>query len=166
MMSRFLYFFFFSIVLTIGNSFAQNWYTTIILIRHAEKMNDGTKDPALTEKGRARADSLVAILGSQKIDAIYSTAYVRTRSSVTPLAQAKGLAIQSYDASNLNYLDKILSQHAGGTVVVCGHSNTIPAAANYLVGGSLKNFEDQEYSAILIAVVTEKGKGKLIRLNF
>ena len=84
------------------------------------------------------------LLEQQKIDAIYSTNFNRTRNTVKPLADAKGVSIQIYgqepDLSRLT-----------GTVVICGHSNTIPALANKLLGKEqFKNFEDSDYGNILI----------------
>ncbi len=141
--------------------------TTFILVRHAEKANDGSKDPMLTEQGIARANSLFALLSKTKVDAVYSTHTQRTENTVTPLANAKGLKIINYNPSKNDYLDQLLQQHKGGTVVICGHSNTIPGAANYLLGNSdLKNFDDSDYGNILIVTLSEIGKGKLVWLNY
>jgi hypothetical protein len=38
-----------------------------------------------------------------------------------------------------------------GTVVICGHSNTIPALANILIGKEqYKTFDDSDYGNLLI----------------
>lgn len=145
---------------------AQPNLTTLILVRHAEKAAEG-KDPGLTTEGLARAVSLSRMLSDTKVTAIYSTKYARTETTVQSLANSKGLKIENYDPSKVTYLDDILSKHAGGTIVICGHSNTIPGAANYLLGNNeLKNFEDYEYDNILIVTVSEKGKGKLLWMNY
>ena len=61
-------------LLAIGTmGFAQQTITTFILTRHAEKGDDGTKDPDLTQAGNERAQSLVRLLKNTKVDAIYST---------------------------------------------------------------------------------------------
>lgn len=141
--------------------------TTFILVRHAEKVNDGSKNPALTDVGVKRAQSLAHFLKKTKIDAIYSTHFLRTESTVAPLAESKGLSIQNYDPAKMDFVDQLLVQHAGGTVVICGHSNTTPALANYLLGNSdLTNFEDQDYDNLLVVTLSEKGKGKLVWMSY
>lgn len=117
--------------------------TTFILVRHAEK-ESGANDPGLSQEGQQRALALVKILEKQKIDAIYSTNYNRTKNTVKPLADAKGIAIQTYEKEP--DVTKMT-----GTVVICGHSNTIPALANKLLGKEqFKTFEDSDYGNLLI----------------
>ena len=53
--------------------------TTFILVRHAEKVADGTSDPALTEEGIARANKIRSMFYDVDITAIYSTNYRRTK---------------------------------------------------------------------------------------
>lgn len=140
--------------------------TTFILVRHAEKGNDGTKDPELSEAGLTRAQSLAKLMQATKVDAIYSTPYKRTRSTVAPLATAKGFDVLGYNKNE--DMDAILKKYSGGTVVVCGHSNTVPALANYLIGkDSYKAFEDSEYGNIIIVSVVERGKNaNVVWLNY
>ena len=139
-------------------AFAQNQITTFILVRHAEKGEDGTKDPDLSEDGKQRATRLEEMLSKTSITAIYSTSYKRTRNTVVPLANAKGLEILSYDPLKAEAIDKMLKDHAGGTVVVSGHSNTIPWTANYLTGkNELKDFADNDYKNFLVVSVVKKG---------
>lgn len=117
--------------------------TTYILVRHAEK-EDVAKDPGLSAGGQERAKRLAAMLSSQQIDAIYSTNFNRTKNTVKPLADAKGLQITTYEKQPDVAAMK-------GTVVICGHSNTIPALANILIGKEqYKTFEDSDYGNILI----------------
>jgi 2,3-bisphosphoglycerate-dependent phosphoglycerate mutase len=117
--------------------------TTFILIRHAEKENTAN-DPGLSKEGEERAQALVKMFGQQKIDAIYSTNFSRTKNTVKPIADAKGITIQIYEKEPA--INKLT-----GTVVICGHSNTIPALANKLIGkDQFKTFEDSDYGNILI----------------
>lgn len=140
----------------------QNEITTLILMRHAEKDNDGTKDPGLTEEGRSRAQELVKILGDTKIDAIYSTAYKRTNATVEALAISKALSVVSYDPMNGAEMDKILQKFNGGTVILCGHSNTTPWVANYFLGREeLTDFKDSDYDNLILLSVVAKGNAKL-----
>jgi 2,3-bisphosphoglycerate-dependent phosphoglycerate mutase len=101
--------------------------TTLIILRHAEKDPAG-KDPNLSSDGALRAEALRFMLSSVDISAIYSTPYNRTRQTVNPLAMDKGIAITEYSASKPSeeLIDEILASHRGKTVVIVGHSNTVP----------------------------------------
>src|SRR5258705_288796 len=72
--------------------------TTLILIRHAERGNDGTNDPPLADAGTKRAVLLVETLRNTSITAVYSTDYKRTRNTIKPLAESKSLDIKLYEA--------------------------------------------------------------------
>ena len=153
---------FFAVVAIVWTSsgvlFAQEQLTTFILVRHAEKADDGTKDPGLTDEGRIRATHLAEMLSKTSIQAIYSTSFKRTRNTVSPLAEAKGMEVLSYEPLKAHALDKMLADHAGGTVVISGHSNTIPWTANYLIGkDQLKDFADDDYKNFLVVTVMKKG---------
>jgi len=141
--------------------------TTFILVRHAEKANDGTNNPPLSEAGVIRADALADVLNETKIDAIFSTSFLRTTRTVKPLATAKGLSIQPYDPMNPEELDLILQNNRGSTIVFCGHSNTTPAVINHFVGKKqYHDFEDSDYDNLIILTVIEKGNAKVTWLNF
>ncbi len=142
--------------------------TTFILVRHAEKGDDGTKDPDLTEAGIIRAESLANLLKETKVDAIYSTAFKRTSNTVAPLSLAKNIPVQGYEAFKGDEIDKMLKQHAGGTVAIVGHSNNIPWIANYLTGKeTYKDFEDSDYNNVFIVSVFKKGKiASVVWLNY
>lgn len=130
--------------------------TTLIILRHAEKVSDGTKDPGLTEEGLARANRLATMLESQTVTAIYSTPYQRTRLTVAPLAAKKNLTITEYDAGSKSSISEIVQKNAGGTVVIVGHSNTVPAMLNQLIGKEeFKNFDDTDYGNLVIVSVME-----------
>ncbi|MEO5980062.1 MAG: phosphoglycerate mutase family protein [Chryseolinea sp.] len=153
------------ILLTLLLGFHVNWVvaqstiTTFILIRHAEKVLDSSEDPVLLPKGEERAKKLVSVLEKTKVDAIYSTKFNRTMSTVSPLASSKGLDVRVYEPFKETPIDEILKQHPGGTVVISGHSNSIPWIANLLVGKKeFADFSDDDYGNILIVDVIAKGK--------
>jgi 2,3-bisphosphoglycerate-dependent phosphoglycerate mutase len=149
-------------------SIAQNPITTFILFRHAEKVTDGTKDPDLTEAGKKRAESLVKLLASTKIDAVYSTNFKRTQNTVAPLAQAHSLSILNYDGSKMDEIDNMLTKFNGGTIVLSGHSNTTPAIVNYLTGhkDEFNAFDDADYGNLIIVSVLRKGEAKVSWLRY
>jgi 2,3-bisphosphoglycerate-dependent phosphoglycerate mutase len=142
--------------------------TTFILVRHAEKASDGTNDPELKPEGVKRAESFAAMLEKTNVTAIYSTNYKRTRSTVTPLATAKGITVETYSAMKIPELQSLLAKYEGGTIVIAGHSNTIPEIANAITGEKkFEQFGDDDYGNILIISVTAIGKNaKVTWLRF
>lgn len=142
--------------------------TTFILVRHAEKADDGTRNPPLNDEGQARADNLAEMLSNQNIDGLYSTPFKRTMETLQPIADQLELEVMNYDPfAKGEWLEEIAEKHAGGTVVISGHSNTIPALANTLLGSeTFSQFDEGDYSNLIIIVTNEVGKGKLVRLKF
>lgn len=99
---------------------------TILLLRHAEK--DRGSDPALTERGRARAEELAQMLRHSGASRLVTSEFLRTRHTLEPLARALGVAVTVMPAKQLEELAQFCRAGASGSVtVVCGHSNTIPA---------------------------------------
>jgi 2,3-bisphosphoglycerate-dependent phosphoglycerate mutase len=142
---------------------AQSQVTTIILLRHAEKGNDGTKDPDLTPEGYQRAQRIVSLLSDTQVNAVYSTNYRRTRNTVQALANARGLDIQTYEPFKPEVISSIVEKHKGKTIVISGHSNTIPWTANLLLGEErFKDFSDTDYDNVLIVSVVEMGKNSVV----
>ena len=103
----------------------------IYLVRHAEKQTGD--NPALTDAGKARADTLAEILSDKGLTEIYSTDYKRTLETAAPIAEQTRLEVQLYDASDLDAFAEILKSKQGVLLVV-GHSNTTPPLAAALGG--------------------------------
>ncbi len=148
-------------------AFAQD-QTTFILVRHAEKANDGTRNPPLNEDGKTRSANLAEMLANQEIAGLYSTPFKRTQETLQPIADMKSLEVQDYDPyAKGEWLATLAEKHAGGTVVISGHSNTIPSLANALLGDeTFSQFDESDYANLIIIVTSEVGKGTLVRLKF
>ena len=111
---------------------AQNKTTTIYLIRHAEKA-DNSKNTNLSEMGLMRASHWDDVFSAVHFDAIYSTNYNRTLQTAEPTALTQKIAVTTYDPKDFN-LEKIKKDHLGQTILIVGHSNTIPDLINKLIG--------------------------------
>ncbi|WP_424963192.1 phosphoglycerate mutase family protein [Ekhidna sp.] len=148
-------------------SYAQD-QTTFILVRHAEKADDGTRNPPLNEEGKERSSYLAELLSRQEIDGLYSTPFKRTMETLRSIADQQGLEIKNYDPlAKKEWLQTIAEKHSNGTVIISGHSNTIPALANALLGEEkFEQWDESDYSNLIIIVAYEVGKGKLVRLKF
>lgn len=145
----------------------QNDLTTLILVRHAEKVMDGSLDADLTSEGKVRAAELAYLLQYVALTAVYSTPFKRTRSTALPTARAKDLEVKLYSPGNVEFLAQVLKNHTGGRVLIVGHSNTIPAMANELSGQDLyADLKDSIYDNLFIVSVPEMGKAVVTRIRF
>ena len=84
------------------------------------------------------------------------------------VAEALGLAITSYDASNTEtIMDRIVKDHKGEIILVVGHSDTVPAMI-WFMGASKKvpEIDEGEFDNIYIVSIPWFGKTKTIRLRY
>jgi broad specificity phosphatase PhoE len=135
--------------------------TTLIMVRHAEKMDDGTRDPSLNEMGKDRAERLAQLLQEDfNIDAVYSTPYKRTRETAQPMADYIEKEIQTYDPRDLKgFINFLMEAKKGTTVLVVGHSNTTPNLVNVVLGEEkYEQLDESAYGDIFIVTVSEEGK--------
>ena len=148
---------------------AQAQQTTVILVRHAEKV-DGPGDVLLTEAGKARARRLADLLSAANISAVYSTPYHRTRDTAQPLARTLGLTVIETPASGATFAqgvaERILRDHKGRTVLVVGHSNTTPDVVKALGASAVPAIADSEYDNLYVVNIDADGKAALIRAKY
>jgi 2,3-bisphosphoglycerate-dependent phosphoglycerate mutase len=75
---------------------------TALLIRHAESVAPGISgfdeySRPLTAKGMRDASQLCDTLASMRVDGAYSSPYLRARQTIEPIAQARGLTIETVE---------------------------------------------------------------------
>jgi len=130
---------------TVSEAPAINQNATYYLIRHAEKVrtDPNDQDPALNIDGLMRAKRWAAYFEPIKIDAIYVTKYIRTKQTVSLIAQQKQVSPMRYDPNTV-YSEEFLKQTNGKTVLISGHSNTTPQLVNQLIGE--EKYEDMDDS--------------------
>lgn len=118
-----------------------------VIVRHAEKVPDGSDDPALTAAGQARARAIAAWLADSDVVAVYSTDTRRTRQTAEPTAQSHDLPVALYDGDQSAdaFAAQLRKAHPAGTVLVVGHSNTSPAIAAALCGCEVEPMTEAEY---------------------
>lgn len=154
------------IIATPGLIHAQE-LTTFILVRHAEKKFDNTKDPALSREGLARAQQLSELLSKAELNAIYSTDYRRTMQTAKPTAEAKGIDIRTYDPHDKSFLTPYLTNNAGGTVLIVGHSNTTPNLVNSLLEEErVTKIDEDDYGNIYMVTTSKNSPAKVIHLQY
>jgi phosphohistidine phosphatase SixA len=144
----------------------QSATSTWILVRHAEKVLDGSADPLLTSAGEERATLLADLLEDSGITHIYTSDFIRTRKTVEPLAHRLGLPLELYDPDSLQIIaGKLLL--TPGRVVVCGHSDTTPDLVRLLGGDPvIPKIEDDEYDRLYILNRHADGEVTTLLLRF
>jgi phosphohistidine phosphatase SixA len=139
--------------------------TTIVLVRHAEKLADAG-DPGLSEEGHAHAGRLAEILAGAGITAIYVSEARRTRETAAPVAAATGIEPEIVPAREPGRLARRLkSQHRGGVVLVVGHSNTVPAIAEGL-GADIPIIDDEDYAGLWVVSYSRLRGTRLLALRY
>lgn len=147
--------------------------TTVIVIRHAEKdLSVSATDPPLDAAGAARAQLLANMFGDGRelgrLNAIYVSPALRNRLTAAPLAARLGLTVTVAPADDTESLARrALREHAGGRVLIVGHSDTVPKIVAALSGNSqVPEIADGEYGTMYIVAVPRIGRANLLRLNY
>lgn len=141
--------------------------TTVILVRHAEKAMAPGDDPALSEAGRKRADALRRVLEKADVSAIYATQYQRTQQTVEPLAKALKIPVTKMEAAGTEKLvAQIRQKHGGETVLVAGHSNTVPEIMKALGVGQPPTIGDGDFDNLFVVTISKTGPSRLLHLQY
>jgi broad specificity phosphatase PhoE len=143
--------------------------TTVYLVRHGEKMSESERDPDLSEKGRARAESLAVALRDSGVNMIITSNLKRTIQTSAPLAKLRHIkpTIVPIESSVETHMKNVLAEinsHPGATILVVGHNNTIGYIASKLAGGNIGDLCTDEY-ANLIIISLNKGRAAKILLE-
>ena len=126
---------------------------TVVLVRHAEKqLEPKVDDPPLTPEGEARAAALVNELTD--VRAVLSTDTTRTRRTAAPVADAAGVEIQTMQPLDADRISAVAATLDGGTVVVVGHSNTIPTLVEALCGSRMDDIPDARYGDLFVVYLS------------
>lgn len=125
--------------------------TTILIVRHADRPGD---QDALTPAGVARAKDLVHVASQAGVAGIYCTKTERSRKTAEPLATALSLKPVELDPNDTAGLIKqILANQRGKTVLVVGHSNTVPKIIAAAGGPTLPNLADDDFDNLYVLTV-------------
>jgi broad specificity phosphatase PhoE len=104
----------------------------IYVMRHLHTLA-GATNPDLTAEGQAAAASLAGWFAKDPPGVIYVSSTKRAEQTAAPTARRYGVAPKIYDPSDSAALvASVLREH--GTVLVVGHSNTVPDIIEKLGG--------------------------------
>ncbi len=142
--------------------------TTVILIRHAEKIIDpNNNDVDLSEAGQARAKEIARMFGDAGINAIYATQYKRTQETVKPLSDKIGVPVTVMNSkATADLVAQIRAQHSGGTIFIAGHNNSVPEIIAALGGPQYPIIPESEYDNLFIVTIYRTGKAKVVKLKY
>lgn len=146
--------------------------TTFVIVRHAEKVLDGSPDPSLTEAGQARAALLARMFGDKgskdHIDAIYVSPPQRSRLTAAPLAASLGLTPQvASEDDSRGFARRMLHEHRGERVLVVGHTDTVPALVEALSGSrDIPPIGDLDYGTLYIVTVPRVGRASVLGARY
>jgi broad specificity phosphatase PhoE len=141
--------------------------TTVLVVRHAEKASTGGKDPHLSPAGRLRAKELAHAAGAAGVTAVYATHLQRTQETVAPLAAALRLTPVVKDAGRTEELvEEIQSTRRGQTVLVCGHSDTVPEIVKRLTGTAVEPIPDARFDGLYVVTLNEGESGRVTRVRY
>jgi phosphohistidine phosphatase SixA len=164
--------------------------TLLLLARHAEKQDDST-NPDLTPRGLARAEALADIAIDLNVAAVYSTDFCRTAQTAQPTASRLGMPIVVQALSGAtdslehctpaisspvlflgsplddvaDLLSWILEQHPGKTVLIVGHSNTVPQMLERLGVGAFQ-IADDEYDRLFLVTLDAKYGARVVEQSY
>jgi broad specificity phosphatase PhoE len=120
----------------------------------------------------------VRLLGEEKIEAIFTSQYARTKETAEPLARRFGIVPVVVplgadattpsgisEASIRAIVEKIL-EHKGGKVVVVGHSNSIPAVVTAFGARAIPPIEENDYKFIYVLTLFSDGRTNVVGMTY
>ena len=139
--------------------------TTIVLVRHAEKISNAP-DALLSPQGQQRAECLAHVLKDAGIKRIYVSDVKRTQQTAEPLAKALGIKPVVVPAKDPNTLVKDVFYGAGGNALVVGHSDTLPFVIQRVQAGTIAPIGENEYDALYVLTVLEGSSTPVLKLRY
>ena len=130
-------------------------YNTYYVVRHAEKVltPPNASDPALTDAGVKRSNDLNNFFGNKKPDSIFVSKYLRSLQTAAPSATSAGvipIIINQSDSNNIDAFIKRLNKMHKKTVLVVGHTNTVPLIVKRLCGETINPIPETDYDNLFI----------------
>jgi len=148
-----------------------NTTTVVVLVRHAEKDLSSIQDPPLSPEGEQRAERLAQMFGRGKgvgrIDAIYVSDARRTQQTAAPLAERLGkqpIVVPAADPKGL--VSRVMHEHEGGTVLIIGHSNTVPELIHDFGDIEVAPIADDEYDTLYVLSIPAFGHSSVLRMEY
>lgn len=143
--------------------------TTVLLVRHAEKAATPADDPPLTPAGEVRARDLWTTIRDANVSAVVTTQFARTRQTAQPSASALGISPTVIPATSPTHVQDVVAEirrHPGTTVLVVGHSNTVPAIVEALGAKRPAAICDSRYDDLFVVTIAADGKASAVHARY
>lgn len=153
--------------------------TTVFLVRHAEKLDaPGEKDPPLSDAGRARSEALARLLERAGVRAVYTSQYARARQTGEAVARRLGVEAvpvalgvradnpRQVSEQSVRELTGRIEAHAGGAVLVVGHSNSVPDVIRALGGDAVPTIDEKTFDDLFVVTVHAPGRARVVHLKY
>ncbi len=128
---------------------------TVIIVRHAEKV-DASADPVLSETGQARAQALSAALRDAHPVLVLTSPLQRTIQTAAPTAEYHSAPSEpvSLDGGGAAHVAatvaRVRALPEDATVLIVGHSNTVPLIARALGYAEAADMPECEYDRMTV----------------
>lgn len=129
--------------------------TFVYLVRHSEK-ETSTKDPSLSLTGKNRVEMLRYFFSEVPLDGVFATQYKRTQETVGPIARDHKRQVTVIKAQDPKAQIEAIRAHKGKTLLIAGHSNTVPGLIKAL-GGPEFTLTERDYDDVFLVVLHENG---------
>lgn len=142
---------------------------TAIVVRHAERAEALADDPGLTAAGQARANALLDVARKANVTAIITTQLLRTRSTAEPTAKALRITPEVVASTEPRHVEKVaaaIRARTGQTVLVVGHSNTVPAILAALGVKDAVTICEMEYDKVFAVQISASGAASVTRSSY
>jgi len=141
-----------------------------VLVRHADR--DPGFDPPLNDAGMTRVGDLAAALLHTRFSAIITSDFIRTRETARPVAAPLGVGPIEIQYKNVDRdvhvksVVEAVGRHAGGVVLVVGHSETLKDIIGGLGGPRFPNDVCGSVYDHLFVLVPVAGRVQLVHSRY
>lgn len=142
---------------------------TVVLVRHAELEGQQMQLPPstpLSQAGRQRAERLAQLLSQAGVSRIYVTDVLRTQQTAQPLADRSAAQVFLFAKSDTPALLQALRDTPDGTVVVVGHSDTLPAVMAGLGGPGDLKIPSGDHGSLFIVTTRPPAGASVVKLTY
>jgi broad specificity phosphatase PhoE len=141
---------------------------SFIVVRHGEKATDNPEDPALSPAGQARATRLAVLLADEPITTVYATEFRRTQQTAKPTADQHRVPVTHYFSKGpiAELAAQWLRRHRQGTVLIVGHSNTVPEIVAALSGQNVEPISDHQFNRLFRVDIGSDGVARLTQREY
>lgn len=137
----------------------------IYVIRHAEQVLD-VEDPPLTEAGQQRAKEWANILRDADLKVVYTSKKIRTKQTGAPIAQALKVPLETMSRKDVEGLvARLRTRHANDSVLVIGHTRTIPKLVKALGYSEDGMIQRGDYDNLFVIVPEGENVATVLRLR-